>query len=252
MSKNANKWAFRNFVSEAFSLATHGNTNTIQSIAFPAIGCGQYGCNSNFVAKALIMAVVFQLQQQPSLKLDVYFVIQQYQQNVFDAFRNELMAFTNNGPIYTTSRSSSNLAHLPPQVPKQQKNKKGFVVEKRPVDQSSSEYTVIVSEFWSTMTSKLCTEIVRIDYVWNERWYKQYIIHKDEFSQRLQSNTEKRLFHGCSDSAADNIIKECFNRSYCGKNGKYALTNVCHYHKHFQNKKDLSIEIAYNIVTENL
>jgi hypothetical protein len=219
MSQKADKWTFRNFVSEAIKIATNDRSATIQSIAFPAIGCGKYSCNSNFVAKTLIMAVAYELEQQPSLQLNVYFVIQQNQQTIFDVFRNELITLKNNGSTY--SQSSKIAMHLPPKPPTHHKNKKGFVVEKRLLDSSSDEYTMVINEFWSTMKSKSCNEILRIELVWNERWYKQYMIHKADFSQRLQNNTEKYLFHGCSESAANSIIKECFNRSYAGIHGKY-------------------------------
>jgi hypothetical protein len=221
LSQNADIWTFRNFVSEAITLAKNDDTTTIQSIAFPAIGCGQFNCDSNFVAHTLITAVAYNLKQQPSLKLDVYFVIQQHKQNVFDAFRNELKALKTNRPTYASSRPVSAVPHLLPIPSKHHENKKKFTVEKRLVSPSSSTYTTVVNEFYATMTSKYCKEIVRIELVWNERWYEQYRIHRDEFYQRLKRNTEKRLFHGCSESAANSIIKGCFNRSYAGIHGKY-------------------------------
>jgi hypothetical protein len=120
---------------------------------------------------------------------------------------------TSNQPSDTPVLSASR-----PSRPRQYESK--FVIEKRRLDESSNEYTRVVNEFWSTMTSKYCSEILRIELVWNERWYKQYMIHKAEFSQRLQKDTEKYLFHGCSEIAANNIIKECFNRSYAGVHGE--------------------------------
>ncbi|CAF3082703.1 unnamed protein product [Rotaria sp. Silwood2] len=32
-------------------------------------------------------------------------------------------------------------------------------------------------------------------------------------------DTEKRLYHGCPEHAANLIIEDCFNRSFAGKNG---------------------------------
>ena len=79
---------------------------------------------------------------------------------------------------------------------------------------------MVMREFTSTMTSTHYSRIVQIELVWNGRWYKEYMIHKAEFSQRLKQNTEKLLFHGCPEIAANSIIKDCFNRSCAGVNGK--------------------------------
>lgn len=62
--------------------------------------------------------------------------------------------------------------------------------------------------------------INKIERIQNERWHKQYLVHRDDFQNRLKMNTEKFLYHGCSDVAADSIIKEYFNRSFAGENGK--------------------------------
>jgi hypothetical protein len=218
MSKNADKWIFRNFVSEAIGMATNDRLTSIHSIAFPAIGCAQYGCDSNFVAKTLIMAVAYELEQRPILRLHVYFVIQQHEQKIFDAFQNELKAIKNNGSTYKSISSQTTDTPVIPSRPR--KFEKKFVIEKRRLDESSNQYTKVINEFWSTMKPKYCSEILRIELVWNERWYKQYLIHKDEFSQRLQSDTERYLFHGCSESAANSIINGCFNRSYADEHSK--------------------------------
>ncbi|CAF3979760.1 unnamed protein product [Rotaria sp. Silwood1] len=47
----------------------------------------------------------------------------------------------------------------------------------------------------------------------------QYIAHKEDFERRLKKNTEKSLYHGCPEQAANLIIEDCFNRSFAGKNG---------------------------------
>ena len=89
-----------------------------------------------------------------------------------------------------------------------------------PIDKDTAEYQIIVTEFNKTMSSKY-RRINRIERIENERWHKQYLVHRDDFQKRLQMNTEKFLYHGCSDSAADSIITEYFNRSFAGKNGKF-------------------------------
>ncbi|CAF4652466.1 unnamed protein product [Rotaria sp. Silwood1] len=220
ISRNADKWIFRNFVSEAFTLANNDIETTIQSIAFPTIGCGKYRCSPTFIAKTLIMAVAYQLEKNPSLQLDIYFVIQSHQQNVFDAFQNELMTLKNNQLPSKTNRLITIPKHIPFEPRKCHQNK-DFVIEKRLLDDSDTKYTAVVNEFWKVMAQNLCTRIVRVELVWNERWYQQYMIHKAEFSERLQRDTEKRLFHGCPETAANNIITEGFNRGYAGRHGKH-------------------------------
>lgn len=88
------------------------------------------------------------------------------------------------------------------------------------VPQGSTEYSNILSEFDKTMTG-IYTEIVRIERIQNERWYKQYRAHCDEFLKRLQKDTEMRLYHGCDETAVNSIINYCFNRSFAGKNGEF-------------------------------
>ncbi|CAF0761828.1 unnamed protein product [Didymodactylos carnosus] len=63
------------------------------------------------------------------------------------------------------------------------------------------------------------TQILQIERIQNQRWFKQYSAHQEEFLQRLGATTETWLFHGCSDQAAKNIQQECFNRSHAGVNG---------------------------------
>ena len=65
-----------------------------------------------------------------------------------------------------------------------------------------------------------CTQLIRIERIQNERWYRQYMAHRQDFQQRLNSDTEKRLYHGCPENAVQSIIDGCFNRSYAGINGK--------------------------------
>ena len=213
LAADADRWAFRNFVKEAIRIAANDRSSNIQSLALPAMGCGLIGCDPNYVAKTLIMAVTYEFEHQPSLRFHVSFVIQSNQQNVFDSFSNELAALEKRNSTSINPRS-------PTANPVPQHKSSEFTVEKRPLDQLSNDYKMVMREFTSTMTSTHYSTIVRIEIVWNARCYKQYMIHKAEFSQRLQKDTERLLFHGCPESAADNIVRGWFNRTYAGdKNG---------------------------------
>ncbi|CAF3972280.1 unnamed protein product [Rotaria sp. Silwood2] len=63
------------------------------------------------------------------------------------------------------------------------------------------------------------TKIIKIERIQNERWLMQYLAHSRGFKRRLNIDTEKRLYHGCSEEAANSIIEDCFNRSFAGANG---------------------------------
>ena len=97
---------------------------------------------------------------------------------------------------------------------KSQNNKIRF-----PLSKTSYEYKLIATNFEQSMKGKYF-EIVQIERIQNERWYVQYIAHSHSFQARLHKNTERSLYHGCPESAADLILKDCFNRSYAGVNGQ--------------------------------
>ena len=97
------------------------------------------------------------------------------------------------------------------------------------VRKNTEEYSIIITEFDKTMADNY-RRINRIERIQNERWHRQYLVHRDDFQKRLQMNTEKFLYHGCSDDAADSIINEYFNRSFAGKNGEpscWLISDVC-------------------------
>ncbi|CAF3327022.1 unnamed protein product [Rotaria socialis] len=80
------------------------------------------------------------------------------------------------------------------------------------------EYKSIASNFDQTMKGKY-TDIIKIERIQNERGYLQYLVHSKDFLKRLKVDTEKRLYHGCPEQAANAIIVEGFNRSYAGEHG---------------------------------
>ena len=72
------------------------------------------------------------------------------------------------------------------------------------------------------------TQIIQIDRIQNERWYSQYLAHSRDFHKRHNADSEKRLYHGCPETAANLIIEDCFNRSFAGKNGEFLfLLSTC-------------------------
>ncbi|CAF0866700.1 unnamed protein product [Rotaria sordida] len=63
-------------------------------------------------------------------------------------------------------------------------------------------------------------QIIRIDQVENETWLKEYLEQKKLIDVRLgHDNSEQYLFHGCSRSAAENIIQHGFDHKLIGMHG---------------------------------
>jgi hypothetical protein len=85
---------------------------------------------------------------------------------------------------------------------------------------TTDEYKSIITNFNQTMKDKY-TQILRIERIQNERWYIQYWAHSRNFKTRLNKDTEKCLYHGCPEQAANLILEDCFNRSFAGVNGKF-------------------------------
>jgi hypothetical protein len=54
----------------------------------------------------------------------------------------------------------------------------------------------------------------------------QYLAHHEDFKKRLSTDTEKRLYHGCPEQAANSIIEDCFNRSFAGVNGRFHVCSL--------------------------
>ncbi|CAF4224636.1 unnamed protein product [Rotaria socialis] len=93
---------------------------------------------------------------------------------------------------------------------------------------SSNEYQDVLARFHATMLGKYL-QIVKIERIQNERWYKQYDAHREDFKRRYPNTVERLLFHGCPSTSADQIIQECFNRSFAGVNG-VAYGNGVYFH----------------------
>jgi hypothetical protein len=102
---------------------------------------------------------------------------------------------------------------MPSTWEKSRENKIRFVLVTK-----SNEYKSILTDFQKTMNGQY-TQIIQIERIQHERWYTQYLAHSRDFKKRLNTDTEKRLYHGCPEAAANLIIEDCFNRSFAGTNG---------------------------------
>lgn len=172
------------------------------SLAFPAIGCGDYACSVDIVVKTMVREMKRHLEQR-KLAWMVKFIIHPSQQNVYDEFCRQLL----------TSDHSASTHKIPSTWNRSKDGQFKFIVPK-----DTDEYSSIIDKFDEAMAGKY-SEIVKLERIQNERWYMQYMAHRKDFYKRLNEDTEKRLYHGCLDTSTDPIIQDCFNRSYAGVNG---------------------------------
>jgi hypothetical protein len=77
------------------------------------------------------------------------------------------------------------------------------------------------------------TKIIKIERIQNELLYKQYVTLKKSFKERLRADTEKLLYHGCSQDAANSIIEDWFKRNFAGSHGKREFYFLRLLHAHF-------------------
>jgi hypothetical protein len=88
-----------------------------------------------------------------------------------------------------------------------------------PVKIDSLEYKEIIALFNKTMANKYI-DIVHLHRIRNKQWYMLY----NTYTQSSQKkNTERRLFHGCSEESSQSIMKTFFNRIYAGTHGQSVL-----------------------------
>ena len=83
----------------------------------------------------------------------------------------------------------------------------------------ANEYKKVADEVRKTNTTITITTIQRVQ---NPTLYRVYMVRKEQMEQNKGSN-ERTLFHGTAESSCGSINKTGFNRSYCGKNGKFEL-----------------------------
>ncbi|UJR19491.1 hypothetical protein I4U23_022620 [Adineta vaga] len=183
----------QNFLSTAVKYVLNENYT---SVAFPAIGCGQYGCDVDFIARTMINHIKIE-----SYPLNITITICPKFHNIFNAFQN-----------------ANKIIPIVQMIPDTWLYNNNFNQLRYLVARNTQEWHRIIEEFDKTMCG-LYRRINRIEHIRNDRWHKQYLIHRDDFQNRLNMNTERFLYHGCSAMAADSIIKDYFNRSLSGENG---------------------------------
>lgn len=87
---------------------------------------------------------------------------------------------------------------------------------------TTGEYASVFAPFHQAM-KETYSHVIKIERIQNELCYRQYLLQRQDFRKRLNSDTERRLYHGCPQKSADSIIKTYFNRSYRGQNGMIAF-----------------------------
>ena len=85
-----------------------------------------------------------------------------------------------------------------------------------PLDPNANEYKKVADEVRKTST----VAIIKIERVQTPGLYRSYMVKKEQMEHKNGSN-EKTLFHGTAGDSCPTINKFGFNRSYCGKNGKF-------------------------------
>jgi hypothetical protein len=86
----------------------------------------------------------------------------------------------------------------------------------KPLLKRSPTITKITKDF-----EKSYMQIVRIDQVENGTWLSHYLEQKKMIDTRLDHDqNEQFLFHGCSRSAAENIVQRGFDHKLIGMHGK--------------------------------
>ncbi|CAF1643231.1 unnamed protein product, partial [Didymodactylos carnosus] len=85
--KNTLRQSVIDLVSNAIQNALAHN---FTSIAFPAIGCGEYGCSVDVVVKTLVREAKNQLTIR-NVPLTISFIIQEDKQNIYDEFCKQVV-----------------------------------------------------------------------------------------------------------------------------------------------------------------
>ena len=187
------------------------------SIVFPTLGFEHFSCPMDLLIRILVREMKNQLKKI-EVPWAVKFLVQPNQSDIYQQICKEILIVEPGHLSTCNSSSSSNLyfrldSVVPSTWEKSTGAQKRFIVPS-----TSEEYRSVQTTFDQAMRGSY-TQILRIERIQNERWYMQYLAHRQDFLTRLQTDTEQRLFHGCPEQAASSIIEGCFNRSYAGING---------------------------------
>jgi hypothetical protein len=187
------------------------------SIVFPTLGFEHFSCPMELLIPTLVREMKTQLKKI-DVPWTVKFLVQPNQSDIYQQICKEVLIVEPGHLSTCISSSFSNLSlRLDSVVPstwvKSTGDQKRFIVAP-----TSEEYRSVQTTFNQAMAGSY-TQILRIERIQNERWYMQYLAHRQDFLTRLKIDTEQRLFHGCPEQAAASIIEGCFNRSYAGING---------------------------------
>ncbi|KAK2887250.1 hypothetical protein Q8A67_015478 [Cirrhinus molitorella] len=89
-----------------------------------------------------------------------------------------------------------------------------------PVDVDSDEFQNVVKDFYDTLQdnhNKI--KIIKVDKLMNKLLHDQYRLKKVSIGQcSSESQVERTLYHGTSETSVKEICIHGFNRSFCGKN----------------------------------
>ncbi|CAF3636991.1 unnamed protein product [Rotaria sp. Silwood1] len=194
------------------------------SIAFPAIGCGKHECSIDIVVKTMVLEIKKNLIKR-NLPWTVKFVVEPDKENIYNEFCKQILT-TQDG------LHEPKIYQLPSTWEKSKEQKIRFRLSTR-----TNEYASLASNFDQAMKENY-TQIIKIERIQNERWYMQYLAHKEDFEKRLNMDTETSLYHGCSEQAAHSISEDCFNRSFAGAHetiygvGVYFSSKAAYSHKY--------------------
>lgn len=205
---NKNKDILRKSIADLIAnVVKNVHSQKCTSLAFPALGCGEYACAVDIVVKTMVKEMKQQIEQN-NLPWTVKFVIHPSQQHVYDEFCKQVLSSDHPSGDYRT-----------PSTWERSNDDEQF---RFIVPEDTDEYRQIISKFDQQMSENY-EEIIKLERIQNERWYMQYVAHRKEFKKRLGIDTEKRLYHGCPEEPATSIIKDGFNRSYAGINGIFSF-----------------------------
>ncbi|CAF0820337.1 unnamed protein product [Adineta ricciae] len=176
-----------------------------QSVAIP-IGGEQ---ESTDTLKIIIEAMIKSIQKQiiiRKLSIFVKIVVESDEQFIYSSLCEKILMLSNNDLSETALQSVATSELI-------ENDQLAYVISEH-----TDEYQAVLTQFDEQMRY-FYTQIIQIERIENKRWYLQYLAHKDEFKRRLGKDTERILYHGCDEQAANNIVAKGFSRNFAGQHG---------------------------------